>query len=377
MRLSVGEMIVGGRHMFTGIIHDLGGRRHLEAELARVEAKVGALAQEAALRRVAVAVARQVPTDALMDLVADEVRRLLGVEAGLVLSGHRSRAVVRGSAGAAARHPPPARASSALGFVPGGHAGAQLVSLELHADHSVREWADRAGLRTAVIATVGVSGDTWGVILAGTAAHRIARRDAVELLAAFAELVSLAISNAETHRELRRRARTDHLTGLLNHGAFHEEAAHRFERARAARRPMALALLDVDWFKSINDTFGHPAGDRVLAAIAGALTRAARRGDVLGRVGGEEFGWLMPATSAADGLHAVRRFAEQVAALRVEPVSVALGVSAGVACASDAASPADLVRRADGALYRAKRNGRGRCEMHDAGMDAPSRAAPP
>jgi two-component system cell cycle response regulator len=159
---------------------------------------------------------------------------------------------------------------------------------------------------------------------------------------------------------------TDSLTSLRNRRAFDQEFASRFEQARRYARPLSLAIIDLDYFKSINDQFGHSAGDGVLRGIAQILDHGTRRSDFLARIGGEEFGVLLPETSLFEALH----FAEKVratiagATIRTEDFTHQVTVSIGVANVphSSVMTPEQLFNAADQALYRAKARGRNRIE---------------
>ena len=162
--------------------------------------------------------------------------------------------------------------------------------------------------------------------------------------------------------ELRRIAQKDHLTGALSRRAFVGEA----ERALAAygrhSTPSALILLDVDRFKLVNDTYGHPAGDCVLRTLAGSCMETLRSDDHFGRLGGEEFGILLTKAEPADALRCAERFRQVIAGLRVRhnpPLSVT--ASFGVAPVSAGhATPEAWLAAADIALYSAKTGGRNR-----------------
>jgi diguanylate cyclase (GGDEF)-like protein len=158
----------------------------------------------------------------------------------------------------------------------------------------------------------------------------------------------------------------DALTGLYNTRYFRQRLED--ERAFAARhaRPLALLIGDIDWFKKVNDTWGHAGGDRVLAAVAGALMQARRRGDTVARIGGEEFGVILPETGLAEALRAAERLRAAVAALRFdpgagrEPHGVTLSIGVATAGAADDITASALYERADAAMYAAKRAGRNR-----------------
>lgn len=158
-------------------------------------------------------------------------------------------------------------------------------------------------------------------------------------------------------------AARDPLTGLLNRRGFRDRAVALHETARQVGTPLALLIVDLDHFKALNDTHGHDAGDRALAAVAERLREVARRDDVLARWGGEEFLLLLPGMDA----EAAMPFAERVrlslserAIVLEDGQSVRLTASIGLACLPPASSIDALIREADGALYAAKQSGRDR-----------------
>ena len=124
-----------------------------------------------------------------------------------------------------------------------------------------------------------------------------------ELVKLFAAQVSIALHNAEIHTAVEIRARTDDLTGLLNHGTFEEWLA----RSVSDGSPFSLIMLDLDDFRTINNELGHQAGDRLLRTIADALRRAGRDSDHVFRYGGDEFAFLLPGTVGAGALRGPRR----------------------------------------------------------------------
>jgi diguanylate cyclase (GGDEF)-like protein/PAS domain S-box-containing protein len=315
-----------GEVAWVGTLLDLTARR--AAESARQSAAVErALAREQeALKRIATAIAREDPTDRVFSLVVEEALQTLGARAVRLLH-------------------------------PGGEGRpAEVVAAVGHLRGPVTLGEERAGAGSDAIAVeVEASGREWGWLVAfGSEAH-----DARPRLEHLSELVSLAITSAETRRRLAQSAVTDPLTGLANRRAFDERLAAEIARARRHGRPLALVMVDIDEFKRVNDTHGHQAGDRVLRAVADALAATTREGEIVARVGGEEFAWLLPDAAVGDAFRAAERARAGVAATTVEPVG-AVTVSAGVADLLAAGGAEDLVARADRALYAAKSSGRDR-----------------
>ncbi|MCX7514515.1 GGDEF domain-containing protein [Frateuria hangzhouensis] len=174
-----------------------------------------------------------------------------------------------------------------------------------------------------------------------------------------ASIAFLLMYNEFAQADLRRLARTDPLTGTLNRLGLDEAARQRFDDPHG----LAVLMLDADHFKAINDRHGHAGGDRVLAALARCLGTRLRPGDLLGRIGGEEFLVLLPHTGLAAAAALAEDLRAHVASLPLEfdGLAQAITVSIGVAAREGTDANADaLVRRADRALYEAKRAGRNR-----------------
>ncbi len=172
---------------------------------------------------------------------------------------------------------------------------------------------------------------------------------------------------AEANERLSRLAVTDGLTGLFNHRHFHERLALEVERSQRSGRPLSLLMIDVDHFKSFNDSYGHPAGDEVLRRLAIMLTAERRANDVVARYGGEEFSVILVESGKAAALLLAERLrlAARNLSPQADPASVAhetqISISVGVATfPDDARDAAALVRAADTALYAAKHAGRNR-----------------
>ncbi len=205
--------------------------------------------------------------------------------------------------------------------------------------------------------------------------------DVVATMAVVAAVVRyLAARNARLLRDLAEQARVDPLTGLLNRRGLEERMEIEVTRALRRQAPMAVAMVDIDHFKSVNDEHGHEIGDRVLSWVGSVLARQSRGVDIAARAGGDEFAVLMPDTRAAEG----RRFADRVreavagpdaAADRSQyglPEALELTVSVGVSGTGSADSKT-LMDTADEALYAAKGEGRNRVVAADLDGDRPSR----
>ncbi|HEX2190587.1 MAG TPA: diguanylate cyclase [Longimicrobiaceae bacterium] len=177
------------------------------------------------------------------------------------------------------------------------------------------------------------------------------------------------------NRKLRKLSITDGLTELFNHRHVHELLHEEFERSRRSGEPMAVAMIDLDRFKAVNDTYGHPTGDVILYETARIIRETAREIDMVGRYGGEEFIAILPNTDEEDA----GKFAERVRrsvegyVFRDEAHEVRMTASSGVASfpGLDIDAPETLLKRADAALYAAKESGRNRV-VRSSEMPAPA-----
>jgi diguanylate cyclase (GGDEF)-like protein len=181
---------------------------------------------------------------------------------------------------------------------------------------------------------------------------------AVDELEQLAQRAAPAIDNARRFREARQLADLDALTGLHNRRYFHETLAREVARAHRYNRDLALIVFDLDDFKAINDRIGHLAGDSVLADAAARVREVVRSADIACRVGGDEFGVILPESTLADADQLYRRIQSSVA---LQPSSTIgrIGFSAGVAELRPNDDAVSFFQRADEALYRAKEAGKG------------------
>lgn len=186
--------------------------------------------------------------------------------------------------------------------------------------------------------------------------------DVTEVKETLLALKAQASTLRRLNQRLEQAASSDSLTGLYNHRRFVEELAAAAAYARGAGQALAVLVIDVDHFKQINDTLGHPAGDAVLRAIAARLRDSVRATDSVGRLGGDEFAVLLPDADGAGALAIARRVREAISA----PVSLAgcgsvpVTASIGVVCrrGAEIGHASELLQQADDALYAVKRAGR-------------------
>ena len=182
--------------------------------------------------------------------------------------------------------------------------------------------------------------------------------------ALFVALVRMALSLRESSRallKLQQRVETDPLTGVLNHRAFQERLADELERVPDGHT-LALLAIDIDRFKALNDTYGHWSGDDALRTVADALAATIRPGDVLGRMGGDEFMLILPHTDSVTAQGVAGRLRQAVVAAR-EDLTISIGIAL---YPTHTREQEVLMRFADGAMYWSKRDGRDRCSVFSA-----------
>src|ERR671915_285489 len=199
---------------------------------------------------------------------------------------------------------------------------------------------------------------------AGDLATRLRWRRRDELGELSRDFDAMAADLQENHRYLEELAHRDPLTGLANHRRFQEVLGKELALSRRENRPLAVVLLDLDDFKRINEAHGHPFGDEVLGAVADGLRSAMRGLGIVGRVGGDEFGIVLPDADQSRAFALAE--AARVAVENTAPLRGGLRCSAGIAgFPADAKGAAALLQLADGALRWAKASGRGRTRRYD------------
>jgi diguanylate cyclase (GGDEF)-like protein len=219
-----------------------------------------------------------------------------------------------------------------------------------------------AWLGSVIVAPLRVEGHLIGAIMVGGTTRARYTPDDAAIVAELARHAAIALRNAQRHDAVARAAQTDALTGLFNRGALLERLERELERSRRYGRSLAVIFFDLDRFKSLNDTYGHQFGDRVLRDLARIAAETVRSIDLVGRYGGEEFVAVLPETDGAQALVVAERLRTNVARHRLDLPSgeeVRATISAGVAVfPADATTMDTLLRIADTALYAAKAGGR-------------------
>ena len=180
-----------------------------------------------------------------------------------------------------------------------------------------------------------------------------------------------------TRDHLARLVSTDELTEAYSRRSWFDLAATEFRRSRRYNRALSLMILDLDFFKRVNDTYGHDAGDRVLRGFADMLRAECRQPDIVGRLGGEEFAILVPETTAVAAQHHAARLRDACGNIRFSPPHDEIRCSCSIGISTMRTQDDDLesmLRRADEALYEAKRSGRNCCRVSEPLAAAPAAA---
>jgi diguanylate cyclase (GGDEF)-like protein len=231
----------------------------------------------------------------------------------------------------------------------------------------------RLGVVSSLSVPIGSPSQPFGVLNVHAREPRAFPEDAVAFLTAVATLISVAVDRHRKEQVTRHAALHDPLTGLPNRALALDRLAHALARRQREHIDVAVFVLDLDRFKTINDSFGHAAGDEVLLALAPRLTAAVRVTDTVARLGGDEFVVICPDVDPGRGVTEVAR---RLAAAVSEPLVLDSGdhfftASTGIALAATRNdTPASLLGDADAAVYRAKERGRGHYELFDEAMRA-------
>jgi diguanylate cyclase (GGDEF)-like protein len=190
-----------------------------------------------------------------------------------------------------------------------------------------------------------------------------------ELAQRFGDAAALALDNAQVRARLEREAQTDALTGLHNHRAFHERLRAELQRASRVHDTVAILMFDIDDFKHVNDVYGHGVGDQLLIWLARLVRETVRASDVVCRLGGEEFGVILPSCAVGDAVGLARRLSDRLAAQAFDPagkITVSVGIAQGP---EHAMNPRELSACAEAAMMTAKAQGRNRTVLFGEGAN--------
>ena len=334
-----------------------------------LERRLGELGQErervqSSMRRLGEAVGANLDRDALLELVVQTAVDGVGADGG--------RARIRLNGGAALQE------RSRVGTINGLEALVDWVEAEAMHSGGVRQAsADAAHAIATPLRSADGRAEIIGVESVWRAGRAFGPSD-LELVTYLAAQVARSMENVESYEIATRESVTDDLTGLSNRRAFDGELAGEVERAKRIGNDLALVLLDLDDFKAINDTYGHPQGDLVLREVARVLRETSREIDHPARYGGEELAVILPGTDLDGGFNRAERIREQIGQLRIARLDgrgmLRVTTSCGVASALPAAVDAKkLLDAADKALYKAKRSGKNRTERADGDDDGRAR----
>jgi diguanylate cyclase (GGDEF)-like protein len=307
--------------------------------------------RHSALARAAKALNESLDLSRVLPRICEEAAVILDADAVAVYRGSAGRGLVLEASHPALESPPEGSATLAS------HAIDRGRPLLAH-DTSPHD-SPLPGIRSALAVPMRWDGEARGVLWVGYRRPTAATENDLALLESFAELAAVACRNASVHAGLAEAARTDGLTGCLNHAALHETLRREMQRSRRTGRRLSIVLVDLDHFKQVNERHGHLVGDEVLRRVGRALREAVRPYDFVARYGGDEF--------AIVAVDADESRAAEIAGRAIGRLGVGLDevleetggahATAGVAEWKGDSSPSDLVRDADRALLYGKQQG--------------------
>jgi diguanylate cyclase (GGDEF)-like protein len=294
--------------------------------------------------------------DAVLERVVEEARRLTGAAAAVVELPDGDELVYRAVAGTATEYLGLRLAQDTAISGLALRTRSVLVCEDSELDTRVdRDACRRVGARAMIVVPLLDDGDVAGVLKVYSPVPRAFEAEHVQLLSLLAGIIGTAVGRAELLRRLREEVVTDELTGLPNRRAWYHDLELALARSRRSGRPLSVIVLDLDRFKEINDRDGHLAGDRLLRSVTGEWSAVLRETDVLGRLGGDEFGVIV---EGADEL-ATADLVDRLAGAN----GTRHGASAGSATWDGEEDLTALVARADERMYDRKRTRHGRLSV--------------
>ncbi len=310
---------------------------------------------ETAVSEFSQALSSQLELDSLASLALTQLLRHTGAQAGVVLFENSGELAV------AARHGirEPERLAESDHLLEVLRSG-ETLKIELPEDMHIEVLLADVRPREILVVPVAFKQVSLGAVV--LASNRPFTPEAEWLTALFRQGFGLALNNALAHERLQRMAALDPLTGAYNRRFGQGRLTEEFNRAVRSDLPLALLMMDLDHFKSINDTYGHLVGDRVLDRVAKAVRNAVREGDILVRFGGEEFMIILPGSSRDDAESVAERIRHMVEDTRIKERDQQIRVTVSIGGVSypqtEVEAEEELLRVADEFLYTAKNRGR-------------------
>jgi diguanylate cyclase (GGDEF)-like protein len=351
-----------------------GERERAEVEAARAASEAERARREAAMGKLGRMALRVPDRQALLDEAIALLADTLDVDRCVILEGAPGGERVRLAAGV------PVDSGDDPEDLPA--ADLKLVGWVLATEEPivVWEWASERrldgsrlrehGLRSTAAAAIRGRAGAFGVIAVHSAAVGAFSAEDGQWLQSMADLLASALDREDSEARMRHQSLHDALTGLPNRSLFYDRVEHAFARAQRAGSLVAVFLLDVDQFKTINDSLGHEAGDELLVGLSARLEHVVRGSDTVARLGGDEFVVVCEVENDAEAF----AVAERIADAWERPIPLKTGgeifvsASIGITISARTQSAETMLREADAAMYRAKEGGRGRYELFDEEM---------
>ena len=339
-------------------------KRDIEETQSHLESKVQDLHS---IYEVSTAIAGTLDTEELFHSIPERVMRTLGLNDFCILlyDAESRRLVLRTSAGM------PDSSGEEISFGPGEgvswrvfETGNPVYIRDVRNDAEFRYYnGKRMDVRSFMSVPMVSKGKAIGVLNVNHPEPSAFDAESLATMRVLATHIAIAIENAEMFRFVRTLADKDSLTLLFNHGAFHSRLLVELDRAARYGHPLAVIMLDLDAFKEINDTHGHPVGDRILVMTAGVLCAHLRKSDVAARYGGDEFAVILPETDLGAASTIAGRIASGISSVRLdtrEGSVISFTASIGyAACRPGSPERGSILSVADRLMYESKRRGPG------------------